>query len=252
MGCLSSKPNTVPSVPTPERPQPPQPQPQPREPTSIPRGTTSTPPQRHGTSTSERPRAKSQSAASTPRRHIDGGDYPPPSSEGDVFTSQHPDRPEMPSRQYPSRETGRTRRNRSVSMVNPTALPSTPLQSFSRRKRTASTARGQLTAGRQGGRSRFPFSLQSLLANDFRYAVRPRIMRHYYYSTIVRRFRILVVGKVSVVYHTGRRLDMHIPSQRDCGKSSLMRAIFKADMSVCTLGRLWISASPTYAPCKLQ
>jgi hypothetical protein len=59
-------------------------------------------------------------------------------------------------------------------------------------------------------------------------------MRHHYYSTIVHRFRILVVGKVSVVYHTGRRLNMHIPSQRDCGKSSLISAIFKVDMSVCT------------------
>ena len=59
-------------------------------------------------------------------------------------------------------------------------------------------------------------------------------MRHYYYSTIVHRLRILVVGKVSVVYHTGRRLNMHMSLQRNCGKSSLIRAIFKADMPVCT------------------
>ena len=32
-------------------------------------------------------------------------------------------------------------------------------------------------------------------------------MRYYNYSTIVHRFRILVVGKVSVVYHTGRKLN---------------------------------------------
>jgi hypothetical protein len=60
-------------------------------------------------------------------------------------------------------------------------------------------------------------------------------MRHYYYCTIVHRFRILVVGKVSVVYYTGRRLNMHILSQRNCGKSSLIRAVFQADMTVCTL-----------------
>jgi hypothetical protein len=35
-------------------------------------------------------------------------------------------------------------------------------------------------------------------------------MVHRYNSTIVHRFRILVVGKVSVVYHTGRRPNTYI------------------------------------------
>jgi hypothetical protein len=89
---------------------------------------------------------------------------------GDVFTSQHSDRQVVHSRQYPSGGTGRMQRNRSISM-DPTALQSAPSQLSSRRNRTASTATGQITAGRQGGRSRFPFALQSLLPNDFRYGV---------------------------------------------------------------------------------
>ncbi|KAF8489076.1 hypothetical protein F5888DRAFT_1210533 [Russula emetica] len=79
---------------------------------------------------------------------------------------------------------------RSYIAVDTNALAHNPMSGLS-------SATGQITAGRQGGRSRFPFALQNLLPNDFR-------------------FRILVVGK------------------RDCGKSSLIRAIFKADMSVCT------------------
>lgn len=52
------------------------------------------------------------------------------------------------------------------------------------------------------------------------------------------RFRILVVGKVSIVCQADRRLNMNAPSQRGCGKSSLIRAIFNVDMSVCTLSSL--------------
>ena len=64
-------------------------------------------------------------------------------------------------------------------------------------------------------------------------------MRHNYYSTIVHRFRILVVGEVSVVYHT-LAVDVIYFYHRSatCGKSSLIRAIFKADLSVCTLSSL--------------
>jgi hypothetical protein len=168
MGICGSK-STIdiePSVPTPpEKAQ----LGQSLQPTSKPDGTTRTPTRtptpssRPGTSMSARERAKSH-AALPQRHHDDGRDYPPPSSESDVFTSQYPARPEMPSRQYPSGGTDRMQRNRSVSMMDATASQSAP---SSRRNRTASTA----TAGRQGGRSRFPFALQSLLPNDFRYAV---------------------------------------------------------------------------------
>jgi hypothetical protein len=140
------------------------------QPASTPDGTTSTPSPRTGTAMSARMRAQSHGAALSQRRHDDGRDYPPPSSGGDVFTSQYPDREDMRSRQNPPGGTGRMQRTRSVSM-DVTALQGAPLQSSSRRNRTASSATGQSAAGRQGARSRFPFALQSLLPNDFRYAV---------------------------------------------------------------------------------
>jgi hypothetical protein len=161
MGCLFSKSKTVPSVPTPEKPQSPQP-------TPIPDRTTSTQSPRSGTPTSAR-RPRAQTGLSQRRRN-DGRHYPPPSSGGDVFTAQHPDRQEMRSHQHPPGGTGHMQRTRSVSM-DVTALQGAPSQSSSRRNRTASTATGQITAGRQGGRPRFPSTLRSLLSNDFRYAV---------------------------------------------------------------------------------
>ena len=178
MGSLCSKPSTVPSVQTPENIQP-------SQPISTPNRTTSTPPSRPGTPKNTRTRALSQSAALSQRNHHDDGmDYPPPLSGCDVFTSQHPDRR---SRKSSSGGTSPVERTRSVSMD----LRRAPSQSSVRRNRTASTATavydghrrvttksmssatGQTPAGRQGGRSRFPFALQSLLPNDFRYAGRP-------------------------------------------------------------------------------
>ncbi|KAI0276095.1 hypothetical protein BGY98DRAFT_987929 [Russula aff. rugulosa BPL654] len=183
MGCLASKPKVEPSVPAPEKPQS-------SQQTPLPGGTTSTPPPGPGSTKGARARAQSHGA---PRRHNN-------------------DRQEMASRQYPSGGAVPMQRNRSMSM-DVTALKGAPSHSSGRRNRTTSTAvqgssgghqrvgtksmsaaTSQTPAGRQGGRSRFPFALQSLLPNDFR-------------------FRILVVGK------------------RECGKSSLIRAIFKADMS---------------------
>jgi hypothetical protein len=54
-------------------------------------------------------------------------------------------------------------------------------------------------------RPRFPSTLQNLLSNDFRCVVRCRADSHNNCCTIIHRFRILVVGKVCIVYHTGRR-----------------------------------------------
>jgi hypothetical protein len=191
MGICGSK-RTIdiePSVPTPEKTQS-------SQPTSIPGGTSSTPSPRPGTAGSARACAQSQGAASSQRRHDhdDGRDYPCPSSSGDVSTSQHPDHKEMPSRQYPSGGTGRIQRARSVPMgVAVSPSPSAPSQMSRRTNCSASPvvngsehrridtqsqhtsvlspATSQITAGRQGGRSRFPFALQGLLPNDFRYAV---------------------------------------------------------------------------------
>ena len=58
---------------------------------------------------------------------------------------------------------------------------------------------GYVQAKRQETRPQFPPNLQSLLSNDFRYVVRRCPISHYYYSTIVHRFRILVAGRVRVV-----------------------------------------------------
>lgn len=163
--CLSKSSNVEPSVPVPTMTA------RPPQPPSIPNGTTSTPPtppRKPSTpmTRSERTRAQSQVEGTgfSRRRHDNGRDYyPPPSSHpgGDVFTSQHPDRQELRRRGSSSSGKGHTHTERNRSMSDAAALRSAP----SRRNRTAST-------GRQGGRSRFPFALQSLLPNDFRYAFR--------------------------------------------------------------------------------
>jgi hypothetical protein len=172
MGICCSRSDFELSVPTPEKTRSPQP-------ASIPDGTTSTLSPRPGTAMSARALAH---AAFSQRRHDDGW--------GDLFTSQRPDRQEVRSRQYPSGRMSPLRWIRSVSM-DVTALQSAPSHLSRRRNRTASTAghgdghrrvgiqsmsglssaTGQITAGRQRGRRRFPSTLQSLLSNDFRYAV---------------------------------------------------------------------------------
>lgn len=64
----------------------------------------------------------------------------------------------------------------------------------------------QMLAKRQERRSRFPSTLLSLLSNDFRCVLRYRAVTHNTnYCTIIHRFRVLVVGKVCIMYHTGRR-----------------------------------------------
>ncbi|KAI0276826.1 hypothetical protein BGY98DRAFT_983340 [Russula aff. rugulosa BPL654] len=104
-----------------------------------------------------------------------------------------------------------SRRNSTVSLT----VHRGPFRSGRRRDRTRSISRqssatSQIQAEtrpeRRGSQSRSTFALQSLLPNDFR-------------------FRILVVGK------------------RDCGKSSLIRTIFKADMSVSTLSGFFLNNS---------
>ena len=174
MGICCSRSDFELSVPTdtPEKTRSPQP-------TSKPDGTTSTPSHRPGTAMSARSLAH---AAFSHRRHDDG--------RGDLFTSQHPDRQEMCSRQYPSGRISPLQWIRSVSM-DVTALQSAPSHLSRRRNRTASTAEhgnghrragiqsmsglssatGQITAGRQRGRPRFQSTLQSVLSNDFRYVV---------------------------------------------------------------------------------
>lgn len=179
-------------------------------------------------------RARAQSQDTTPscrHRCLDGRGYPPSSSGGDVFTSKLPDLQKTYSPQHPSGGTGPMQRTRSVSM-SVTSLQGARSHSSGRRTWAASiSSHGheyqrvgtqstsglpsettRMLAGRQEGRPRLPFSLHSLLSNNVRYAVRRCFTSHYYYCTIVHRFRIIVVGKVSTgaVHHTGRRRNMHI------------------------------------------
>src|SRR5216684_4478538 len=109
-----------------------------------------------------RERVQSEHTALSQRLH-DGRDYPPPSSGGGVLTSQHSDRFEKLSHQYPSGGMGSTSRNRSVSMG--ASLHGSRSHSPGHRTRAASTS---LRGSGQEGRPRFPSSLPSLLPNDFR------------------------------------------------------------------------------------
>jgi len=159
-------------------------------------------------------RMRSQGSTSSLRRRVDG-DHPPMSS-GSIPLSQ-----EMPSHIY--RRGYSPQLHKSISMDTTSQGPRSP--SSTRMTRTSSTAPlgggpqptgtqlesglalgiGQMPANRQKHRPRFTSTLQSLLSNDFRCVVRCRAVRHNDCCTIIRRFRILVVGKVCIMYHTGRR-----------------------------------------------
>jgi len=143
------------------------------------------------------------------------------------------------------------------------ASPSAPSGSGSSGRTTGMTSTAVLGSGNQRvgtqpmpglsseTRPRFPFTLQSLLSNDFRYAVRPWSMRYFYYSTIIHRFRILVVGKVSVVYHTDRRFDC-IYHRSETQASLRSSKPFSTWICRFAPGYLRTPASSTYAPCKFQ
>jgi hypothetical protein len=105
-----------------------------------------------------RERVQSEHTAASQRLR-DGRDYLLPSSGGDVLTSQHSDRLEKLSHQYPSGGMGSTSRNRSVSMG--ASLHGSRSHSPGHRTRAAS-------GSGQEGRPRFPSSLPSLLPNNFR------------------------------------------------------------------------------------
>ena len=66
---------------------------------------------------------------------------------------------------------------------------------------------GQIPFGRQEPRPRFTSTLRTVLSNDFRCVVRCRADSPNNCCTIIHRFRILVVGKVCIMYHTSRRRD---------------------------------------------
>ena len=93
---------------------------------------------------------------------------------------------------------------------------------------------GHLQPRRRNAQEQLPPCLENLLPHNFRYAVRPCPISHYYYSTIVHRFRILVAGRVRVV---NRQV---VDAADACFISAGIRQVlthqcrFNVDMSVCT------------------
>jgi hypothetical protein len=243
----------------PTAPTHPPPKPSPRHPPTpsvvqLPKGRSGQPApdaaQHAGEAPSPRPsaappeHARSQAA---PRRADSRGYTLSPSGDAPVMQHTLPEivLPQHPhnSRRHPSRL------SRSPSM-DPASLLGARSQPSIEMTRTASTSflpNGHLppapqfesllvprTHKRQESRPNFPPALQGLLSNDFRYAVRRCSISYYYHTSIVHRFRILVVGRVRFVKpHRPWTQLMHAPSQRESGKSSLINAIFNVDMSVC-------------------
>jgi hypothetical protein len=162
-------------------------------------------------------RMRSQDSTSSQRRR-DDGDYPPPSYDPSSIYRSQP---------YRSQGSVSPQLHKSIAMdtTSPQGPHSHPSSDSSRMTRTPSTfllghgpqatgtmfesglasGTGQTPADRQGRRTRFPSALQTLLSNDFRCVVRCRADSHNNCCIIIHRFRILVVGKVCIMYRTGRR-----------------------------------------------
>ena len=139
---------------------------------------------------------------------------------GDEFASQHPHRAETRLHQYRYRGSGPPQLNQSMSVD--TRFPQgARSHSYSRMDTTASASlldldyghppaspqfgprpalgAGHMPAERHECLPRFPSTLRSRLSDDYRYAPRRCPISHYYYSTIVHRFNLLVVGKVRFI-----------------------------------------------------
>jgi len=93
----------------------------------------------------------------------------------------------------------------------------------------------QIPAKGNEDRSFLKSSMRSILGDDFRYLARHPSVQSVITNSIIYRFRILVLGKVRVICSTSLGLKlMRVLSQRGSGKSSLINAVFRVDMSVCT------------------
>lgn len=138
-------------------------------------------------------RMRSQDSTSLQRRRNDR-DYPPPPSASD------PPYQEMPARPFKPRGRNSPQLHKSIS--TDTTFLQEPHSQF---ESGLASGTGKMPADRQERRPRFPSTLQNLLANDFRCVVRWRPVGHNNCCTIIHRFRVLVVGKVCIMYHTGRR-----------------------------------------------
>ena len=167
---------------------------------------------KHGAASSERMRPHDSTSS---QRRRDARDHPPPSSGSNPHSQEmnlHPYRSRgAPSQLHKSISTGTTSQGprshspSAMTRTSSTILPGHGSQPTGPQFDSGlALGTGQRT-GRQERRPRFPPTLQSLLSNDFRFVARCRTVTHNNRCTIVHRFRILVVGKVCIMYHTGRR-----------------------------------------------
>lgn len=159
-------------------------------------------------------RMPSQDSTYAPR-HRDDRDNPPspsgsnPQNQEHIFKSRGRVPPRL--RKSISMDTPFPQRPRSRSPSRMTRTPSAflgqgPQPTGTQVESGQASGTGQIPAGRRERRLLFPSTLQSLLSNDFRCVVRYRAVTHNNNCcTIIHRFRILVVGKVCIMYHTGRR-----------------------------------------------
>ena len=129
-------------------------------------------------------RALSDRGSSPP--HRDGTNYP---SWGNVLSPEDSHRQESFPQGTPLHSPGRMKRRINSENVL--------------RNRHIPVTRGTVE-GQEGG-SRFPPTLPGLLSNDFRYAVGRCPISPCVLSNIAYRFRILVVGKVCVIYADPKR-----------------------------------------------
>lgn len=144
-------------------------------------------PTRTSTPTSPKPgtagSARSLGATSSQPRHDGGRDYLPLSSGGDVFYPDHTEIYSPPYDPYLSSGTGPTRMRRAKS-ASVDITDSRSAHSPGSMKRSATMGLGippisglssatNKSPARSPSRRRFPFALQNLLPNDFRYGDRP-------------------------------------------------------------------------------
>ena len=156
--------------------------------------------------------ALSQDSASSQRRRYDR-DHPPPSSASNPRS--HPDRPHgghshllhksmstdtIFSQGPHSHSPGRITRTTSTVL-----LGHGPQPTGAQFESGPASGTSQIPAKRQEHRPHLCSALQIILSNDFRCVVRYRALSHNNSCTILHRFRILVAGKVCILYRTDCR-----------------------------------------------
>lgn len=201
-------------------------------------------------------RVQSQDPASSQRRHDDRARPPPPPGldPRNPETDPPPFRPKgMVSPQLnksTSMDVIFAQGSRSHSSSRMTRTPSAghgPRPTGTQTDPGLTSGTGQMPADGQKRQPHFPPTLHNLLPNDFRCVVRCCAASHNNCCTIIYRLRILVAGKVCIMYYTAVDETFDVPSQPGSGKSSLINSVFNVDMSVCTQPSLHYFLAHSYA-----